>query len=79
MKSSRTGEPMVPVLYCDIDGTIRWGKDELGRFVNGPEGCLRLRRCPRVALALQACRLAHHRRLQSGRDRLGSSVHGQTA
>jgi D-glycero-D-manno-heptose 1,7-bisphosphate phosphatase len=37
MKSSRTGEPMVPVLYCDIDGTIRWGKDELGRFVNGPE------------------------------------------
>lgn len=29
-----TGEKMVPVLYCDIDGTIRWGKDELGRFVN---------------------------------------------
>lgn len=24
----------VPVLWCDIDGTIRWGKDELGRFVN---------------------------------------------
>jgi D-glycero-D-manno-heptose 1,7-bisphosphate phosphatase len=24
----------VPILYCDIDGTIRWGKDELGRFVN---------------------------------------------
>lgn len=24
----------VPVLYTDIDGTIRWGKDELGRFVN---------------------------------------------
>lgn len=32
--STRTGEKMVPVLYCDIDGTIRWGKDELGRFVN---------------------------------------------
>lgn len=32
--SLRTGEKMVPVLYCDIDGTIRWGKDELGRFVN---------------------------------------------
>lgn len=30
-------EKRVPVLYCDIDGTIRWGKDELGRFVNGPE------------------------------------------
>lgn len=32
--SVRTGEPAVPVLYCDIDGTIRWGKNELGRFVN---------------------------------------------
>lgn len=32
--STRTREKMVPVLYCDIDGTIRWGKDELGRFVN---------------------------------------------
>lgn len=27
---------MVPVLYCDLDGTVRKGKDELGRFVNGP-------------------------------------------
>jgi len=27
-----------PVLYLDIDGTVRQGKDdELGRFVNGPE------------------------------------------
>lgn len=32
--SNLTGEKTVPVLYCDIDGTIRWGKDELGRFVN---------------------------------------------
>lgn len=32
--SSQTGEPTVPVLYLDIDGTVRWGKDELGRFVN---------------------------------------------
>lgn len=24
----------IPVLYCDIDGTIRMGKDELGYFVN---------------------------------------------
>ncbi|HXQ37440.1 MAG TPA: hypothetical protein VN843_25745 [Anaerolineales bacterium] len=36
-KSKLTGEPMVPVLYCDIDGTIRWGKDELGHFVNSVE------------------------------------------
>ncbi len=25
------------VLYLDLDGTVRKGKDELGRFVNGPE------------------------------------------
>lgn len=37
LTSSRTGEPMVPVIYLDLDGTVRWGKDELGRFVNGPE------------------------------------------
>jgi D-glycero-D-manno-heptose 1,7-bisphosphate phosphatase len=35
--SSQTGEPMVPVLYLDIDGTVRHGKDELGHFVNVPE------------------------------------------
>jgi D-glycero-D-manno-heptose 1,7-bisphosphate phosphatase len=33
-RSSRTGEPIVPVLYLDIDGTVRKGKDELGHFVN---------------------------------------------
>lgn len=35
--SSRTQEKTVPVLYLDIDGTVRWGKDELGRFVNTAE------------------------------------------
>lgn len=31
-------ERAVPVLYLDIDGTVREGKDDpLGRFVNGPE------------------------------------------
>lgn len=31
-------EKAVPVLYLDLDGTVRQGKDdELGRFVNGPE------------------------------------------
>jgi D-glycero-D-manno-heptose 1,7-bisphosphate phosphatase len=35
--SVRSGEKLVPVLYCDIDGTIRWGKDELGSFVNNHE------------------------------------------
>jgi|SRR5919108_897680 D-glycero-D-manno-heptose 1,7-bisphosphate phosphatase len=29
---------LIPVLYLDIDGTVREGKDDpLGRFVNGPE------------------------------------------
>lgn len=27
----------VPLLFLDVDGTIRHGVDELGRFVNGPE------------------------------------------
>jgi D-glycero-D-manno-heptose 1,7-bisphosphate phosphatase len=27
---------MVPVLYLDIDGTVRHGRNELGHFVNGP-------------------------------------------
>jgi D-glycero-D-manno-heptose 1,7-bisphosphate phosphatase len=27
----------VAVLYVDLDGTVRKGKTELGRFVNGPE------------------------------------------
>jgi D-glycero-D-manno-heptose 1,7-bisphosphate phosphatase len=35
--SSVTAERTVPVLYLDLDGTVRKGKDELGRFVNGPE------------------------------------------
>jgi D-glycero-D-manno-heptose 1,7-bisphosphate phosphatase len=31
-------EHATPVLYLDIDGTVRQGKDDaLGRFVNGPE------------------------------------------
>lgn len=30
-------ERAVPVLYLDLDGTVRHGKDELGRFVNSPE------------------------------------------
>lgn len=30
-------ERRIPVLYLDLDGTVRHGKDELGRFVNSPE------------------------------------------
>lgn len=26
-----------PILFCDLDGTVRHGKDELGRFVNTAE------------------------------------------
>lgn len=33
-----TGELCVPVLYLDLDGTVRQGRDDaLGKFVNGPE------------------------------------------
>ncbi len=35
--ASPAEERAVPVLYLDLDGTVRKGKDELGRFVNGPE------------------------------------------
>jgi D-glycero-D-manno-heptose 1,7-bisphosphate phosphatase len=37
MNEPTIGGKQVPVLYCDIDGTIRYGKDELGRFVNTKE------------------------------------------
>jgi hypothetical protein len=30
------GETSTPVLYLNLDGTVRHGRDELGRFVNGP-------------------------------------------
>ena len=37
-RSNLTGESIVPVLYLDIDGTVRQGKDDaFGKFVNGPE------------------------------------------
>jgi D-glycero-D-manno-heptose 1,7-bisphosphate phosphatase len=32
-----TSEVAVPVLYLDLDGTVRHGKDELCRFVNTPD------------------------------------------
>lgn len=31
-------EPVVtPVLFLDLDDTVRWGRTTLGRFVNGPD------------------------------------------
>jgi D-glycero-D-manno-heptose 1,7-bisphosphate phosphatase len=36
MTTLRADTP-VPVLYLDLDGTVRHGKDQLGRFVNGPD------------------------------------------
>lgn len=35
--TDHTHEKRVPVLYVDLDGTVRHGKDELGHFVNDPE------------------------------------------
>ena len=38
MSMPQVPEKAVPVLYLDLDGTVRQGKDDaLGRFVNGPE------------------------------------------
>lgn len=28
---------MAPVLFLDLDDTVRWGRSTLGRFVNGPD------------------------------------------
>lgn len=37
MSRPQVPEKAVPVLYLDLDGTVRQGKDDaLGRFVNGP-------------------------------------------
>ena len=36
-RSTLTGEKMTPVLYLDLDGTVRMGYDELGHFVNSPD------------------------------------------
>jgi len=35
--SSQHQERRVGILYLDIDGTVRHGKEQLGRFVNSPE------------------------------------------
>lgn len=38
MTMAEAREKAVPVLYLDLDGTVRQGKDDaLGKFVNGPE------------------------------------------
>lgn len=38
LASADAGERVVPMLYVDLDGTVRQGKDDaLGRFVNGPQ------------------------------------------
>jgi D-glycero-D-manno-heptose 1,7-bisphosphate phosphatase len=34
--SNVVNQKCVPILYCDLDGTVRHGKDELGHFVNAP-------------------------------------------
>lgn len=60
--SKVTGERTVPVLYLDLDGTVRHGKDELGRFVNGPddvvvfpEAIARMREWRRAGGRIVAC------------------------
>jgi D-glycero-D-manno-heptose 1,7-bisphosphate phosphatase len=50
--SLHTDRPAVPVLYLDLDGTVREGKDDdLGKFVNGPED---VRVFPEAVLLMKA-------------------------
>jgi D-glycero-D-manno-heptose 1,7-bisphosphate phosphatase len=37
VQGARVMSIAVPVLYLDLDGTVRKGYDELGRWVNGPD------------------------------------------
>lgn len=37
MPITRPGPAIVPVLFLDLDGTVRHGYDQLGRFVNDPK------------------------------------------
>lgn len=51
IEDQREGTFQIPLLYCDLDGTVRHGFDELGRFVNTeadvivfPEAVVQMRR-----------------------------------
>jgi hypothetical protein len=46
----------VPILYLDLDGTVRKGKDELGRFVNCAEIELLTQRVQELEKALRIAR-----------------------
>lgn len=37
LRNIHTKQKPTPVLYLDLDDTVRMGKDTLGKFVNGPE------------------------------------------
>lgn len=53
-RSRITKEVLVPVLYLDLDGTVREGKDDaLGKFVNGPKD---VRVFPEAAVQMQRWR-----------------------
>lgn len=63
-------EKAVPVLYVDLDGTVREGKDDaLGRFVNGPED---------VKVFPEAVELMRHWKARGGRI-IGVSNQGGVA
>lgn len=37
-----------PILFLDLDGTVRHGRDELGRFVNGPNDVIVFSEVPEI-------------------------------
>lgn len=44
----------VPVLWIDLDGTVRWGKDEMGHFVNRAEDVRIFDEVPAILAAYRA-------------------------
>jgi D-glycero-D-manno-heptose 1,7-bisphosphate phosphatase len=59
----------VPLLFLDLDGTVRHGKDEPGRFVNGPDD---------VAVFPEAVEMMHRWKAGGGRI-IGVSNQGGVA
>jgi D-glycero-D-manno-heptose 1,7-bisphosphate phosphatase len=54
MNSRLTGEKFTRVLWIDLDGTVRHGFDELGRFVNGPQDVVIFDGVPAILAAYKA-------------------------
>lgn len=68
-----TYEKSYRVLYLDLDGTVRHGFDELGRFVNKPEDVTVFSGSSVHLAALPRCRVEDRWNHKSRRNRSGAS------